>query len=332
MKANIVIAGAGLAGASTAYHLRQNGVDDILVIEKETTPGQHSSGLNAAMVREKVADSNVQVLTSRGANALRTGQFCEFRKTGSLLVGWGDEDVSERFPGATGKALWCPEDGVVDTAGLLQTFLRDQKVLCDCELRQWTPVDGGIAIQTSKGTITTGILVNAAGPWAGTVGDLPLTPMNRHLFQTPQMSEISPDLPIVWDVVNNLYFRPDNGGLLMCVCDQQARTAGDYRVNHNVQIQLAETMSRLQPQLSDLAIKNCWTGQRTFAEDENFVIGFDPRNTRLFHVAGLGGHGVTSSYAVGQLAASLITQRQVEPNPFDPARLVAPVENKRTAI
>ena len=78
------------------------------------------------------------------------------------------------------------------------------------------------------------------------------------------MPEISPDWPIVWDVVNNLYFRPENGGLLMCVCDQQARAAGDYRVDHNVQIQLAETISRLQPQLSNVAIKNYWTGQPNF--------------------------------------------------------------------
>ena len=161
MKANIVIVGAGLAGASTAYHLRQYGVDDVLLIEKESTPGQHSSGLNAAMVREKVADSDLQTLTSRGANALRTGRFCGFRKTGSLLVGWGNEDANTHFPAVHGKALWCPEDGVVDTAGLLQTFLRDQDVLCDCRLLQWTTIDGGIAIRTSKGTITAGTLVNA---------------------------------------------------------------------------------------------------------------------------------------------------------------------------
>ena len=38
----------------------------------------------------------------------------------------------------------------------------------------------------------------------------------------------------------------------------------------------------------------------------NFVIGFDPNEPRLFHVAGLGGHGVTASYAVGRHAAEAI--------------------------
>jgi glycine/D-amino acid oxidase-like deaminating enzyme len=53
------------------------------------------------------------------------------------------------------------------------------------------------------------------------------------------------------------------------------------------------------------------------------VIGFDPRNDRVFHIAALGGHGVTTSFAVGRLAAEMIFKRcNQQPNPFDPARLL----------
>ena len=76
--------------------------------------------------------------------------------------------------------------------------------------------------------------------------------------------------------------------------------------------------------MGDIAVMNKWVGQRTFAPDRRFVIGCDPRDPRLFHVAGLGGHGVTCSPAIGRLAADLLLAGPtVGSNPFDPARLIA---------
>ena len=47
---------------------------------------------------------------------------------------------------------------------------------------------------------------------------------------------------------------------------------------------------------------------RTFAPDELFVVGADPRLNGLFWVAGLGGHGITCAPAVGSIAAEWITE------------------------
>jgi D-arginine dehydrogenase len=77
-----------------------------------------------------------------------------------------------------------------------------------------------------------------------------------------------------------------------------------------------------QPGLGDLPIMSSWVGQRTFAPDHEFVIGYDPRDDRVFHVAALGGHGVTCSYAVGRLAAELIADPALDrTNRFSPRRL-----------
>ena len=46
-----LIIGAGLAGATTAWHLRQRGERDVLILERESVPGAHSSGRNAAISR-----------------------------------------------------------------------------------------------------------------------------------------------------------------------------------------------------------------------------------------------------------------------------------------
>jgi glycine/D-amino acid oxidase-like deaminating enzyme len=166
-------------------------------------------------------------------------------------------------------------------------------------------------------------LVNAAGPWAGELGGLPLAPLNRHLLLTPTMPQIDHGWPFVWDLEHGVYFRPEGDGLLLCPCDEERRASGDYRVNHTVFERLAGLLARRQPRLAEVSIRTCWTGQRTFSADRKFVIGFDPRCAALFHVAGLGGHGVTTSFAVGQFAAQqLAVGEPAVDNPFDPGRLI----------
>ena len=67
----IVIVGAGFAGAATAYYLTRRGVRDVLLIEQESIPGFHSSGRNAAMMRQCVPDPDLATLTRNGATFLR---------------------------------------------------------------------------------------------------------------------------------------------------------------------------------------------------------------------------------------------------------------------
>ncbi|NOX58714.1 MAG: FAD-binding oxidoreductase, partial [Planctomycetes bacterium] len=222
-KCDILIIGAGLAGAATAFHLSRMGAGRVVVVEKEAEPGVHSSGKNAAMIRANVADPDVRRLTESGARSLARGTHCEYRKCGSVLVGMhgGECAVEDHFPLAAGKGLWCPDDGVVDPASLLHAFLRGQLVWYNTRVVDWKSDDAGVVVRTNMATIAARVLVNAAGPWAGVVGDLPLAARNRHLYVTPQMNEIDPSMPFVWDVVNGLYFRPESGGLMLCPCDEQ---------------------------------------------------------------------------------------------------------------
>lgn len=345
--ADIVIIGAGLAGAATAYHLarphlqtasnfppskgfvpsrmaRHAAAPRVILLEKEPLPGMHSSGRNAAFIRELMDDRAMQPLGTEGAEVLRRGELCDFRRCGLMLVGMGEEEVAAHFPAARGRGLWNPQDGIADVAALLQTYLADQDLRCQTHVQSWRPDGDRLRVSTSCGEFTCRILVNACGPWAGRVGGLPLTPLKRHLVQTPPIPGIRADWPFVWHARDGLYFRPESGGLLLSPCDQTPSEPGDYAEDAAAIEDLAEKVARLQPELGELSILRSWAGQRTFAPDRRFVIGFDPREPRLFHVAGLGGHGVTTSYAVGRLAAGM-TLAGVEPpdNPFSPSRLIA---------
>jgi D-arginine dehydrogenase len=318
-----VVVGAGFAGAATAWHLAARGVEDVVLLEKEPVAGRHSSGRNAALVREKVDHPLWQALTTEGAKPIRAEERAAFRRNGSVLIGLGDRDVREFVPIARGRGLWCPEDGIVDVPALLAAYLAGRDVRYDSALLGFERDGDGVIVRTTRGDLRAKVLVNAAGAWAGRVGGLPLRPTNRTLYVTEPREGIDPSWPFVWDVDNGLYFRPEGGGLLLSACDETDATPGDYRVDPGLADLLARRVRDHQPGLGEPRIAYRWVGQRTFTPDRVPAIGFDPREPRLFHVAGLAGHGVTGAHAIGALAADLLLGRRRGPNPYAPDRFLA---------
>ena len=219
-----------------------------------------------------------------------------------------------RFDGA----LWCPTDGVVDIHALLSGYLKAASSLgveirYGCRVRAIDQQDGRIArVLLEDDWVAVEVLVNAAGAWAGAIGKLAggapigLRPLRRHLFVTGPLPWIDRRWPFVWDVSHGFYFRPDSGGLLVCPCDEAEMPPGDTAPVESALDLLAEKARNYFPQFADLPIMKSWAGLRTFAPDGRFIIGWDPGVEGLFWVAGLGGHGVTTSDAVGALAAKLL--------------------------
>jgi glycine/D-amino acid oxidase-like deaminating enzyme len=196
----------------------------------------------------------------------------------------------------------------------------------DTEVLGWSRIADRLCVQTNRGELACDLLVNATGPWAGHFGRLPIRPYNRHLFATAPMAEVDPGWPCVWDTQGGLYFRPESGGLLLSVCDETPAEPGAYHEDPAILERLAEKVRSTQPDLGEFGIRSNWVGQRAFAPDRRFVIGFDPRDDRVFHVAALGGHGVTASYSVGRIAADMIAGQRVEGvGAFSPSRLKEPI-------
>ncbi len=318
------IVGAGLAGAATAFHLRRAGATDIVILEKEPVPGVHASGRNAAMIREIMEEPELQALSTESTTAMRAAGLASYRQTGGLLMGMGDDDASRWIPFLRGTARFHETDGVIDVAGLLNAYLRGIEVRYGCELEAHeTSSVNGLTVHTNEGPIAADVLINAAGPWAGQVGGIDVTPKNRTLYSTAHDPAVDPDWPWVWDLEGGYYFRPESGGWLLCACDEAIARPGAYDDDPDVLADLWRKIETYQPGLGEPVIAHHWVGQRTFARDRLPVIGFDARNPHLFHVAGLGGHGVTLSWSIGKLAASLLLGQGEQPVLFAPARLLA---------
>jgi D-arginine dehydrogenase len=361
-----VIIGAGFAGAATAYHLTRRGLTDIVVLEQESIPGFHSSGRNAAMVRQCVPDPELATLTRDGAAFLRQlpddwPEPVDFKQNGSLLLGAGaswiklqnDAEIGRRLgidvelwtperakrhvavlQGADFEgAVWCGSDGVVDIHALLSGYLKAaaSKGACIYYGAGVRSISGGAGhdfeVITDQETIRAKTVINASGAWANVIAEmagaraLPARPCRRHLFVSPPIEWVDPGWPFVWDVAHDIYFRPEGAGLLLCPCDQTELPPGDPPVEDSVRELLAEKIDRFMPALSGVSIHKGWAGTRTLTADGRFIIGWDRQIENFFWIAGLGGHGMTSSSAVGALAAELlIGGREKKSPPFTPER------------
>lgn len=235
--------------------------------------------------------------------------------------------------GSFDGAVWCPSDGIVDIHALLSGYLKTAQAR-GAVVRYKTPVRhihverGRVtAVATDKDIIRTGAVINAAGPWTGPMGALGgalhirFRPRRRHLFVTPPLSWVHARWPFVLNTSDGVYFRPESGGLMLCPCDEDEVPPGEALVNGAVIELLAEKFKLAYPDFPDVPISRHWAGLRTFADDGRFVIGRDPLVEGFFWVAGLAGHGVTTSPAVGRLAAAAILDGK-EQAEFSPSRFL----------
>lgn len=344
----IVIIGAGMAGATTAYFLTRKGRHNILLLEKEKLAGTQSTGRNAAILRTIIPDPLASRLARQSAKFYfnppegfttlplvdRIGIFMAAcpehagtldawcRKNAGANIERGDasrvyEQIPILAPGLA-AAAYERDDGILDVHAILQSFIRGARQ-SGAQLRFGTQfkairtragrVDG---VETNDGFLEASKVVVANGAWAS-VSDsfrgysLPFTPYRRHLLVTEPLPQVNPRWPVLWVVGEDYYFRPESGGLLMSACDTVKVTPEQGELTDSAELErIADKAARWLPTLTSAGVARAWAGMRTFAPDEHFVIGKDPRLHGLYWVAGLGGHGITCAPVVGSLAADWI--------------------------
>jgi len=155
-------------------------------------------------------------------------------------------------------------------------------------------------------------VVIAAGAWGALVGAgcdaaLPLQPRRRHLVQLALPPGMEADAPVVWSLGDEMYLRPESGGLLASPCDEAAWEPEIPASDPAGLELLARKLGRLAPRLAESSVRRAWACLRTFAPDAAAVVGPDPRVAGLSWLGGLGGHGMTGGPAAGELLAATIT-------------------------
>ncbi len=240
-------------------------------------------------------------------------------------------------PRPDARAWLLPDEGRIDVPRLVAGLL-DGARAAGVEVLTAAPVDAllpdargvrlvdGRVIEARHTLLAAGAHAAELGRACGSHLALPraLRATRRHLAVTPPDTRIDPAGPVVWDERSDFYARPvvspadgAAGGWLVCDCDTDDLRNEDVRPDPPTDpTRLAELERASALHLPDTAgtpSVRAWAGVRTLSGDGASLIGLDPDVDGLFWVAGLGGHGMSTSTATGELAASLLRGEPVDP-------------------
>jgi sarcosine oxidase subunit beta len=168
-------------------------------------------------------------------------------------------------------------------------------------------------VMTSRGFVSTRVVVNAAGAWAAGVAEmagaeLPVEPLRRQLVPTEPFDQLPKRFPMVIDMSTGFHFRREGKGILLAWNDP-AETVG-FKTEFDptfIEKILTRAASRV-PVLAEAEVnpRRAWAGLYEMTPDHHAIIGPAPNVKGLYFVNGFSGHGVMHSPASGRIAADLI--------------------------
>jgi len=210
--------------------------------------------------------------------------------------------------------------GYLDPYGVLQGYVNKGKELGVAYLtEEVTKIEvtgkriGGVV--TDKGTnIRSGIVVNAAGPYASHIGnmvgiDLPVEPLRRMAYVFDPAVKFDYDLPLVVDTDGLLYFRHETGKTILT-----GRAISDEPPGFNFEWDRDYYMDIVWPQIAERVFTfdtarliRGWAGLYGMNRmDGNAIVGQLGEIEGFFGAVGFSGHGLQQSPAVGKCMSELI--------------------------
>jgi glycine/D-amino acid oxidase-like deaminating enzyme len=168
-------------------------------------------------------------------------------------------------------------------------------------------------VMTTRGFVSTRIIVNAAGPWAAEVARmagaaLPVQPLRRQLVPTEPFAGLPKRFPMVIDMSTGFHFRREGKGILLAWNDPD-ETPG-FKMDFDptfVEKILTRAADRV-PSLADAEVnpRRAWAGLYEMTPDHHAIIGPAQDVEGLYFVNGFSGHGVMHSPASGRICSDLI--------------------------
>jgi sarcosine oxidase, subunit beta len=317
----IVVAGAGAAGASVAYHLALLGARDVVLCDRGPVAGESTSRAMGGVRQQFSTAAEVRL-------AQESTRFFEelgppyFQQVGYVFLATtadGRRALEERLrvqrelgvpvepvdpsyvPGLRTDdilaAVVCRKDGVADPAAVARELV-DRAGRMGVEVLEQTPV------QRVRGDVH----VIACGPWSAEVAaglgvELPIRPLCRQLLATAEL-ELPPDLPMVVEADTGFHFRRRARRLVVAMGDPEPRWGFEQEVDRSV---FGDRLARLAhrfPPAAGTRIDSAWAGLYDMTPDAHPILGRVADG--VFAACGFSGHGFMQSPAVGRAVAEEI--------------------------
>jgi D-hydroxyproline dehydrogenase subunit beta len=373
--AEVVVIGAGLVGAACAHALASAGRGVCVVDRAGPIAGTTAGGEGNILVSDKVPGPEAR-LALRSAQLWQeladraAGRF-EFEQKGGLVVAHDDEQLAALgtlaqaqrddgvdadfldgpglraaephiSPGLPGGVFY-PQDGQVQPM-LAASWLLAEASRLGARLTWGADVLAGegegriTAVQTSRGRIAAGAVVNAAGPWSGLVaerlgGRLPIRPRRGHVLVTEPLPPLIRHKVYESDYVTTVMSDSDDVACSAVVEGTRAGTvligssrefAGfDRRPSLRVMAAMSARATAIFPFLAGVRVLRSYVGFRPASPDHLPLIGPDTAVSGLYHASGHEGAGIGLAPGTAELVTALLagSTPPVDPAPFAPARL-----------
>jgi D-hydroxyproline dehydrogenase subunit beta len=374
-----VVIGAGIVGAACCYYLARAGLKVAVIERGAVAAGTTGAGEGNILVSDKepgpeleLAQLSVRLWRQLGDEL---GPDAELEPKGGLVVAAGPEERRQldKFAAAQAAAgvevlyvgpaglrdlephladglaggVLYPEDMQVQPMMAAALMLRAARDL-GAELRlheEVTAIEtaaGRVAgVRTSAGGLSAGLVVNAAGTWAGELAAraglaLPVLPRRGFIVVTEPLPRMIRHKVYTADYVANV--ASGSAGLeistvveatasgTVLIGASRERVGFDRTSSMKIVGTLAAQAVRLFPVLAGVRAIRFYRGFRPYCPDHLPVIGPDSRLPGLLHACGHEGAGVGLAPVTGYLIAQIATGKEapVPLAPFDPGRFGEP--------
>lgn len=349
---DVVVVGGGVVGASAAYHLAAAGAGRVLVLERADHLAAGSTGACAggfrfqfsSAINVRLSQASVPMITGftqehglpldvvqDGYLFLVRGEelWGQFLAANELHASLGveaevltPEEAASVAPGIATEdlvgATFGPRDGIADPSGLTQgyaTLARGSGAEIEFGVEVEVVRTGGdrvLGVDTSDGPIDAGVVVNAAGPWAGVLAatagvDLPLEPIPRHVLVTGPFEGAPERQTLVIEAMTSFYFHREGAGVLMGMGGASERASFETATDESfIAEELLPTAVRVFPPLEAASVEHSWVGLYEMTPDRHPIIGEAPGVAGFYLANGFSGHGFQHAPVVGKLLAELI--------------------------
>ncbi len=353
-----MVIGGGALGAATAYHLRQLGVRDVVLLERDAL-ASGSTSKAAGGIRTQFADElNIRIALRSLDEFEKLRDEIAFRQYGYLFLLDREEDavafraalalqqslgvpsrelsptealelVPQLYVDDLVCATYCARDGYATPEAVVQHYARESgaSVRQGCAALAVDVRDARIVgVETTEGRIATECVVCCAGVWSREVGalagvELPVEGEARSMWFTPKDGGLPERLPLTIDFASGFYFHREGPGLAF---GGRERELAD----------VAEAAARRLPALADLPVQASWWGWYDVSPDWNALVGEAREPSRFLYATGFSGHGFQQAPAVGEHLAELVVGREpaLDLSPFSAERFAAGAERPETFV
>jgi len=316
----IVVAGAGAAGASVAYHLAELGARQVVLCDRGTVAGGATAKAMGGVRQQfstaaevKLAQASIRFFEQLGSPLFDQVGYLFLATTEAGLAELEERAELQRSLGVPVEAALAPAgvraDDVVGAVVCWQDGVADPPAVTRELVRRAAQRGVEVREPEDAAELDADVFVIASGPWSAELGrtlgvELPIKPLCRQLLATAPIAGLPADLPMTIEAETGFHFRRRGDRLVVAMSDPEPRWGFDEVVDESLFDDRLERLVHRFPAAAGTAIDRAWAGLYDMTPDAHPILGRVGEG--VYSACGFSGHGFMQSPAVGRAVAEEI--------------------------